>query len=444
MDATRLFAFVASHPVPAVAGAVTAVAVLAGLGLVLWRVVRGRAADEVLTPIAALTATGVAMWGMWKFFGDVLDASGPLRIWLFAFLELAMVTSAVRARRNVREGRSAGVDGAAVWAITGLSAVLSATDAGSLRAGLLRFAAPIVAAWLWERGLAVDRRRTGKTRRISYRITLERVLVRLGLAEATDRTASDVEVHRRLTRLARAAHRVRRLRAAGDTKPRTLKRAMARLDRAMDGAVEHAGLAGDPDRRAALLDQIAALYHAPALADLTPATPWAPALTPNAAGAAPALPAAPAEVTETRTGKGRTHARTAPASPRTDWARTDPRTETRQDARTGAAGTGTLAYRDQVVAELVAEIHAAMESGDRRWTPDYPTLMKRTGYRRSWCEKAVREARNLALHTRHADDHPTPDPPTPASGTSDPDTVPDNRDDTGPGNVIELARTAGK
>ncbi|MFI0451203.1 hypothetical protein [Actinomadura sp. 6N118] len=433
MDAIRLANLVAAHPIPAVAAVGTAVAVLAGLGFAVSRVVRGRAADEVLTPIAALTATGVAMWGMWNFFGDVLDASGPLRIWLFAFLELAMVTSAVRARRNVREGRSAGVDGAAVWAITGLSAVLSATDAGSLRAGLLRFAAPIVAAWLWERGLAVDRRRTGKARQISYRITPERVLVRLGLADATDRTASDVQVHRRLTRLARAANRVRRLRAAGDAKPRTLNRALARLDKAMDGAVEHAGLASDATRRAALLDQIAALYHAPALAEITPATPWTPPLT--AAGAAPSLPAASTEATEpTRTGEVRTHARTAPASPRTSQTRTGTGPQPR---------TGTPVDRDQVVADLVAEIHAAMESGDR-WTPDYPALMARTGYRRSWCEKAVREARSLALRTHQADDDPI-DMPTSGTRTGDPDTVPDDGDDaTGTGNVIELARTAGE
>ena len=31
-----------------------------------------------------------------------------------------------------------------------------------------------------------------------------------------------------------------------------------------------------------------------------------------------------------------------------------------------------------------------------RWTPDYSALMQRTGFRRSWCEKAVRDARTAA------------------------------------------------
>jgi hypothetical protein len=48
--------------------------------------------------------------------------------------------------------------------------------------------------------------------------------------------------------------------------------------------------------------------------------------------------------------------------------------------------------RDTVVAELASQIRDAISSGER-WTPDYGGLMTRTGYGRSWCEKAVRDAR---------------------------------------------------
>jgi hypothetical protein len=54
------------------------------------------------------------------------------------------------------------------------------------------------------------------------------------------------------------------------------------------------------------------------------------------------------------------------------------------------------ADRDGVVAELAAEILAAAAAGET-WRPDYPDLMARTGRRRSWCEKAVRDARRAAL-----------------------------------------------
>ncbi|WP_067812310.1 hypothetical protein [Actinomadura kijaniata] len=249
--------------------------------------------EDVTTVLAACLATAVAATGMWKFFGDVLDLPIPLRVALFAFVEVAMVTSALRARRNVRESasHSAGADGIAVWVFTALSAVLSASDADGVRQALIRLAAPLVAAWLWERGLAADRRRaTGRAGRIHWRLTPERLLVRLGVAEPTGRTASDVDGHRRLARLAKAAKKVRILRAAG-AKPRTLARALARLDKAMDAAVEHAHLATDPTRQQTLLAQISLLYHASDLADLNLDAPWQPAPAPSASTAALLPPA---------------------------------------------------------------------------------------------------------------------------------------------------------
>jgi hypothetical protein len=51
--------------------------------------------------------------------------------------------------------------------------------------------------------------------------------------------------------------------------------------------------------------------------------------------------------------------------------------------------------RAALVAELAAQMRAAQAAGTE-WRPDYPALMERTGYRRSWCEKAVRAAREAA------------------------------------------------
>jgi hypothetical protein len=54
--------------------------------------------------------------------------------------------------------------------------------------------------------------------------------------------------------------------------------------------------------------------------------------------------------------------------------------------------------RAAIVAELAEQIRDAIEAGER-WQPDYPALMASTGRRRSWCEKAVREARTTAFRT---------------------------------------------
>ena len=108
------------------------------------------------------------------------------------------------------------------------------------------------------------------TGRINWRLTPERLLVRLGLAEVSDRTASEVDAHRRLTRVALAAKRAKALREGGASE-RKMRAALAKLDKAMDQAVEHTGLAVDAARQEALLAQIAALYNTSALIDADPA-----------------------------------------------------------------------------------------------------------------------------------------------------------------------------
>ncbi|MEU4224244.1 hypothetical protein AB0F17_08120 [Nonomuraea sp. NPDC026600] len=236
--------------------------------------VSSRPIEDLLTVVAASIATGVSATGMWRFSGDVLGLDGPLRLLLFAFIEVAIITSAVRARRNMRENFSAGIDGIAVWALTCLTAVLSSMDARSAPEALFRLAAPLVAAWLWERGMAIERHRIRGTGRINWRLTPERVLMWLGLAEASDRTAGEVDAQRRLTRVALAIKRVKALRASGASE-RKLRGALAKLDKAMDQAVAHARLAVDETRQEALLAQIDALYSTDALVKRQKVAKWA-------------------------------------------------------------------------------------------------------------------------------------------------------------------------
>ncbi|GAA3237865.1 hypothetical protein [Nonomuraea helvata] len=304
----EITAFVTEKPL---ATAVIALLSLAGLVLaflvlrIAWRVcawlfaryVAPRPIEDVLTVVAASIATGVSAQGMWRFSGDVLGLDGPLRLLLFAFIEVAIITSAVRARRNMRENFSAGIDGIAVWALTCLTAVLSSMDARSLPEAVFRLAAPLVAAWLWERGMAIERHRIRGTGRINWRLTPERLLVRMGLAEVSDRTASEVDAHRRLTRVALAAKRAKALREGGASE-RKMRAALAKLDKAMDQAVEHTGLAVDQARQEALLAQIAALYNTTALIDADPRVPWEPEPEQRPVPARPALPPALAELVD--------------------------------------------------------------------------------------------------------------------------------------------------
>jgi hypothetical protein len=69
-----------------------------------------------------------------------------------------------------------------------------------------------------------------------------------------------------------------------------------------------------------------------------------------------------------------------------------------RDAVRAQAAEPPAVDRDAVVAELADQIRDAVSSGTQ-WAPDYDALMTRTGYRRSWCEKAVRDARTAVFDT---------------------------------------------
>jgi hypothetical protein len=286
-------ALAAGHPLPAAAALAAAVA-LAVLGWLVGRSAiralrksaraRQPSAADVLTLAVAGLATALAVTGMYRFFGARLHDSGAERALFCGVLELAALAEAVRAKRSMAEHGSAGIDGAAMWALAALSGVLSAWAAGSLAAAAFRVSMPLVATWLWHRGLALERRRSGGSA-IAWRVTPERVLVRLGLADPSGRTTGEAAAQRRLSILARAAKQVRVCDRAG-TQGWRRRRAERRLDAALTRAVEYAGLAADPARQAALLAQMGALYGARKLADLDLPAPWA-------APARPALPARP-------------------------------------------------------------------------------------------------------------------------------------------------------
>ena len=403
---------------------------------------------------AAAVATAVAMNGMWRFFGTVLHFSGAERVTMFAFLEIAVVTSAFRARRNMREFGAAGVEGAAVWVLSALSAVFSALDARSAAEALFRLAPPLVAAWLWERGLSLERHRaTGRA--VHWRLTAERVLVWLGLAEPAQRAAGEVDAHRRIARLARAAKQLRELRAAGAADWRQ-RRARRRLDKAMEAAVEHAHLASDPARQDQMRDQIGALNAAEALAGMDTAAPWDQradragqdseiwhqaqdlaraagqdrdqAVAAARAEAGDRVRAAVQDVIRAREDAARiTEAVTAQVRA-LDQSRADLRARAEgaerelEAARARAAELGDALSRaesraderpvevdrDALVAELAAGIRAAAGDGDK-WRPDYDDLMERTGRQRRWCEYLVRDARNAVFG---------PDGQAPAAGAA--------------------------
>lgn len=111
------------------------------------------------------------------------------------------------------------------------------------------------------------------------------------------------------------------------------------------------------------------------------------------AGATPARSAGPDEpdVTVPQLAAVRTADRTESPPAAEDLAG-----ETAQPMPRAEARTEPLAVDRDAVVGLAEEIRAAAAAGER-WRPDYEVLMNATGYRRSWCEKAVRDARMAVL-----------------------------------------------
>lgn len=254
---------------------VTGLALLALVGLLLLTANRMRKMTShratllvanLLTVVAAGLATAVSASGMWKFFTDILGDS-PLRYAFLWFIEVALFASALLARaRLLRDpaNASTGVDGIAVWVFASLTASLSASDSDSLREVALRLAAPLVAAWMWERALAAERNaRTGTTtRRIHWTLTLERVFVWLHLAEAQGRDVTEIDRVRRRARLGRARLNLYLLQGK-KTSARRLRRAHNKVIRRAMQAAEHAGLADIPDaatEREAIQMYMATIY----------------------------------------------------------------------------------------------------------------------------------------------------------------------------------------
>ncbi|GAA2738341.1 hypothetical protein [Actinocorallia aurantiaca] len=285
------------HPVEAavVAGCAVVLAVLC-LALVsrgLRAMRRGKVEGQrVVTLLGAAIATGLSAQGMYVFFRDSVEVPAVLRIVFFAFLEIMVLGSALRAKASMQEKYSAGIDGVAMWTFTILSAILAATHAHGIGETLFRLSVPLAAAWAWEREMKLERRRRTGRSGLNWTLTPERVLTRLGLADPTDRTASEAGAQHRLMQLALAAKKARIARDNGNRRAYT--KALRKLDKAMDRAAELTGLGTDSNRPQApeeiLVGRLAVLYNTESLLDLRPVAPWAPHVPAPVAAEAPAVP----------------------------------------------------------------------------------------------------------------------------------------------------------
>ena len=220
-----------------------------------------RRAQSLSVRAAAATAvvpTALAAQGMVMVGRDALGLPLVFALALAAFLELALVSSALLARAAAMAGRPAGADADAVWVFSAVSGLFSAAheligppdpatgqrgwqhDSLSLLAAGVRIAAPLVAAWLWERVLVSARR------------------------QAAARSAAQIRADRRLLAFARSAQTLRRQLTSQTGSERQIRGARRRFDH------HHVALlrrvpATDPKLRAAIGQWLTELFCADTL-----------------------------------------------------------------------------------------------------------------------------------------------------------------------------------
>jgi hypothetical protein len=199
--------------------------------------------QNLLTALATLIAMAGSASGMWKLFGDVLHIDNLyVRGSLFAVFEIALLSSALRARSYRIEFNASSIDDKAVWAIATTTGVLASLDETTLAGRLIRIALPLTAAFLFERLITTERRKRevlegGKIRKtIHWAISPTRILVKLGLADAEGRDVADIDLTRRMAKLATLAYRAH---SAGRW---SKGRAQTRYQRALAKANERYGL----------------------------------------------------------------------------------------------------------------------------------------------------------------------------------------------------------
>lgn len=235
---------------------------------------RSAALERGATLFTAAIASAVAAQGMYVFFSQALGMPTPLLVMCFSFIELMVITSAMRARRSQIDTGSAGVDGIAMWVLTIASGILAATHADDTGTLLLRLMAPLIAAWGWERSMKLERRQlTGEATGLNWRWSPQRLLVRWGIADPTDRTTAEVAVERRLADLARAADNVRLAQTTGRS-ARHERKMVQRLHRAIDKAADDGVVLGEPEIRARLREHLEGRFAAYTLPKYRPLTDW--------------------------------------------------------------------------------------------------------------------------------------------------------------------------
>ncbi|MEV5663465.1 hypothetical protein [Streptomyces flaveolus] len=236
---------------------------------------RGTAAVPVAA-VAALGCTAYSADTSWRFAADYLDMGGAAeRVAMFAAAELALFATALMARQNLNGPKQApGLPGTLTWVITAVQVLPAYAESGLVGGTVRAFVGPVMAAMLWHLAMGIELRHRAPDAAsrglaaVLVRQARERLLARLGIAD------QDADAARLIRDRALSEAVALILRAESMTDRQRGKRRGRRLTERLHGALERAGVDGDPLQDELLLRKLATRKQALGLASITLPPRW--------------------------------------------------------------------------------------------------------------------------------------------------------------------------
>jgi hypothetical protein len=187
-----------------IAGLLLTVLLLVWISRRVRKIAKSEKPDEFLSNLAMVLGFAWSSEAIWELTGP--GKAGlplPIRVGIFAVLEVILGISMIRTKRNKREQNITGRSGRTVWIVAGSMALIASISAGGFAEGVLRLLIPLLLINQWWDGVVGEghQRAAGPQ---SWRWTPRRLLLWLGAIEPGERDVETINrerVTQQMTRL---------------------------------------------------------------------------------------------------------------------------------------------------------------------------------------------------------------------------------------------------